>query len=152
MKKIMMLLMISLISGIVYADEDHHKPITRSLADLSHAMPGTGNTMIEIAYRYSALYHAAKQKQWPFAAYQLEEIEETFERLSWLKPKHKDSVEHFNATVIADLENALNKQEWQTFAAAFDKMRGECTACHAKNKVGFITVPIPKKHYSPVLK
>ena len=115
------------------------------------ALPGAGHIMIEMGYRYSALYFAARQQRWDFAGYQLEEMQEALQRLAYLKPALWEDIGRFRATALKDLEKTLSVRDWARFAAGFDKMRAACAACHAKNGVGFIQIPVPRRHFSPVL-
>lgn len=143
MKRILLILLLS--TAAVSARADEAEP------GLDEAQPGAGHIMIEMGHRYSALYFAARQQHWDFAAYQLEEMEEALQRLAYLKPGLWEDIGRFRATAIKDLGKALTARNGEGFAAAFDKFRAECTACHAKHGVAFIQLPVPKRHFSPVL-
>lgn len=129
-----------------------HEQKFKTLESVSKAFPGTGHVMIELGYRYSVLYHAAKQDNWAFAMYQFEEIEELMERFIHISKERKSQIAAFINTGLEPLEPALRSRDWKKFAGGFDIMRAQCMACHAQNNVGFITVPIPEKHFSPLLK
>lgn len=49
------------------------------------------------------------------------------------------------------LPEAAKTRDWKKFELAFEKMRHECMACHAKNDVGFVQLPVPRRATSPVL-
>jgi hypothetical protein len=141
MRKILMLLLLSAPALSAGAEEPA----------LEEAQPGAGHIMIEMGYRYSVLYFAATQQRWEFAAYQLEEMEEALQRLAFLQPKLWEDIGRFRATAIRDLEKVLAAKNDESFSASFEKFRAACTACHARNGVGFIRLPVPKGHASPVL-
>lgn len=143
MQRILVMLLLSLPAVTALASGDE--------PELEEAQPSAGHIMIEMGYRYSALYFAARQQRWDFAGYQLEEMDEALQRLAYLKPKLWDDIGRFRATALKDLQKALTARNAERFAAGFEKLRAECTACHAKHGVGFIQLPVPKSHSSPVL-
>jgi hypothetical protein len=143
MKKILPMLLLSMVAALAFADEGESEP--------DEAQPSAGHIMLEMGYRYSALYFAARQKRWEFAAYQLEEMEEALRRLAFLKPRLWHDIGEFRATALHDLAKTLPARDWELFAAGFEKLRAGCAACHAKNGVGFIELPVPKRHFSPAL-
>lgn len=134
-------------------DADWRKTATpqEKLEKLIEAMPGAGTLMMEMGSRYQNLYWAARQGKWEFAAYQAEEMKELLEVLMIARPKRAVSAREFSERVFPVLEPAIRARNWQRFAAAFERMRQECVACHAKNEHGFITLPVPKRAPSPVL-
>jgi hypothetical protein len=72
------------------AASDPYESDDRALLEwLKAVQPETGHVMIEVGDRYQNRYFAARQGNWTFAAYQVEEIEEAMERLAILKPEHK---------------------------------------------------------------
>lgn len=141
MKKILWVLLLAAMPALA----DEAEP------GLDEAQPSAGHLMIEMGYRYSALYFAARQQRWDFAAYQLEEMEEALRRLAYLQPKFWEDIGRFRATALKDVEKTLAARDPERFAAGFEKLRAECMACHTKNGVGFIQLPVPKRHFSPVL-
>lgn len=145
MKRILAGLLLSMTAALAAAANTGEESLPEE------ALPGAGHIMIEMGYRYSALYFAAKQKRWDFAGYQLEEMEEALRRLAFLKPELWDDIGHLRATELNELEKALPAKNWERFADGFEKLRAGCMACHAKHGVGFISLPVPTRHFSPVL-
>ena len=118
---------------------------------LVEVLPNAGNIMIEVGARYQNLYWAAKQGKWDFAGYQAEEIRELIEKLQITRPKRAATAGEFLHAVYPMLPAAVKTREWKKFEAAFEKMRHECMACHGKNEVGFVQLPVPRRASSPVL-
>lgn len=118
---------------------------------LVEALPSAANIMIEMGERYRNLYWAAKQGKWEFAVYQTEEIRELLEKLQIVRPKRAASAREFLGAVFPMLPEAVKMRDWKKFEAAFEKMRHECMACHGKNEMGFVQLPVPKRATSPVL-
>jgi hypothetical protein len=135
------------------AQEDWRKtaPVEKKVANLVEVMPGAANLMIEMGFRYQNLYWAAKQGKWEFAHYQAEEIESLLKTLMITRPKRAKTADVFLKTGFAALEPALKARDAARFEAAFEKMRQACMTCHQQNEHAFVTLPLPKRAYSPVL-
>lgn len=118
---------------------------------LIEALPNAGNIMIEMGERYQNLYWAAKLGKWEFAAYQAEEIKELIEKLQITRPKRAASAREFLGVIFPMLPEAVKTRDWKKFEVAFEQMRHECMACHGKNEMGFVQLPIPRRATSPVL-
>ncbi|OGI49553.1 MAG: hypothetical protein A3E57_08655 [Candidatus Muproteobacteria bacterium RIFCSPHIGHO2_12_FULL_60_33] len=118
---------------------------------LVEALPSAANIMIEMGERYQNLYWAAKQGKWEFAIYQTEEIKELIEKLEITRPKRAASAREFLGVVFPLLPEATKTRDWKKFEAAFEQMRRECMACHVKNEMGFVQLPLPRRATSPVL-
>lgn len=67
--------------------------------------------MIAVGDRYQNLYFAARQGNWAFAAYQVEETEEAMEHLAVLEPKHKTGLENFVKPGLKDVEEAVKARD-----------------------------------------
>jgi len=142
---------VSILACFVYAGEEEEQQKFDNLDEVSSAFAGAGHVMIELGYRYRALYFAAQQKKWEFAEYQVEEMEELMERFEVISKKRKVAIQSFSKAVFEDLEKSLASKKWETFYASYDAMRKQCMACHVQNEVEFIRLPIPKHHESPIL-
>lgn len=118
---------------------------------LVEVLPSAANIMIEMGARYQNLYWAAKLGKWEFAGYQAEEIKELIEKLQITRPKSAASAREFLDAVYPMLPEAAKTRDWKKFETAFEKMRHECMACHGKNEMGFVQLPLPRRASSPVL-
>ena len=114
-------------------------------------MPSASVIMLQMGERYKNLYWAAKQGKWAFAEYQIEEMEDLIETLKITRPARAKTASEFQRVVFPALPDAVGQQDWTSFAPAFEQLRNQCMACHAKNDHAFITLPIPKSANSPVL-
>ncbi len=135
------------------AEEDWRKsaPVEKKLAKLVEVMPGAANLMIEMGFRYQNLYWAAKQGKWAFAEYQAEEMESLVKTLMITRPKRAKTADVFLKTGFKDVEAALKARDPVRFEASFEKMRQACMTCHQQNEHAFVTLPLPKRAFSPVL-
>ena len=118
---------------------------------LVRVMPGASEIMLQVGERYKNLYWAAKQGKWEFAEYQTEELEELIEKLQITRPKRAETAGEFLRAVFPGIRQAAASRKWSRFEPAFEHLRRQCVACHARNDHGFITLPIPKRASSPVL-
>lgn len=125
--------------------------VSHKVERLVEVLPSAANIMIEMGARYQNLYWAAKLGKWEFAGYQAEEIKELIEKLQITRPKRAASAREFLDAVYPMLPEAANTRDWKKFEAAFEKMRHECVACHGKNEMGFVQLPLPRRASSPVL-
>lgn len=154
--RILLTLMAVIFSGVTMAAEpaaDWRKraDMPQKVERLVEALPSAANIMIEMGERYQNLYWAAKQDKWEFAAYQAEEIKELIEKLEITRPQRAATARGFLGAVYPMLPNAVKTRNWKKFEMAFEKMRHECVVCHAKNGMGFVQLPIPRRATSPVL-
>lgn len=104
---------------------------------------GFDQSMIEIYYRYKELYMAGSASNWEYAAYQLDEMTETFEKGFIRRPARKASAEHFINVSIPDVLQSINTQSYEMFENSFKALTIACNNCHAIEEVGFIKVEIP---------
>lgn len=142
----------ALVAGSAAADDWRKTaPIDNKVDNLVKVMPGAANLMIEMGFRYQNLYWAARQGKWEFAEYQAEEMEGLVETLMITRPKRAKTAKAFLKTGFAALAPALKTRDARGFEAAFEKMRQACMTCHQQNEHAFITLPLPKRAYSPVL-
>lgn len=138
-------------SGAAADDWRKSAPTENKVDNLVKVMPGAANLMIEMGFRYQNLYWAARQGKWEFAEYQAEEMEGLLETLMITRPKRAKTAKAFLKTGFGVLEPALKARDARGFEAAFEKMRQACMTCHQQNEHAFITLPLPKRAYSPVL-
>ncbi|KPK04463.1 MAG: hypothetical protein AMJ64_13590 [Betaproteobacteria bacterium SG8_39] len=142
-----------LVGAAASANDDWRKsaPMDKKVDNLVQVMPGAANLMIEMGFRYQNLYWAAKQGKWEFAQYQAEEMEALLKTLMITRPKRAKTAEVFLKTGFAALEPVLKARDLPRFEAGFEKMRQACMTCHQQNEHAFVTLPLPKRAYSPVL-
>ena len=141
-----------LASASIPADWRDEGSTETQLANLVKLVPGTAHWMFEIGERYKNLYWAAKQENWEFAQYQVEEIEKLVEVVKLARPKRAETAQEFLETGLPAIQRGVESRTWGGFQPAFVQLQHSCMTCHVKNDHGFITVPLqPKTASSPVL-
>lgn len=141
------------IATTAWADDDWRKtaPVDKKVTNLVEVMPGAATLMIEMGFRYQNLYWAAKQTKWEFAQYQAEEMEGLVKTLMITRPKRAKTADVFLRTGFKDVQAAIKARDLTRFETGFEKMRQACMTCHQQNEHAFVTLPLPKRAYSPVL-
>jgi hypothetical protein len=142
-----------LMAAVAVANDDWHErgSMEKKVENLVRVMPGASNLMIEMGFRYQNLYWAGKQGKWEFGEYQAEEMESLLKTLMITRPKRAKTADVFLKTGFKDVEAALKARDLRRFEAGFEKMRQACMTCHQQNEHAFVTLPLPKRAYSPVL-
>jgi len=112
--------------------------------------PGLGDLMtMTVQPRHLKLGLAGQEKNWAFAAYELHELEESFERVAlvWPKWKQVDIAEMIKATTTAPLEaveQAIKDKNAARFTETYARLTETCNACHQSANVGMIVIQVPK--------
>lgn len=110
--------------------------------------PGLGEFMSSIQVRHAKLWFAGKGKNWQLAAYELDELKETFEDAAKYQPEFKGKpiakiIEPMTAQPIAQLEKAIETRDSARFVRAYDSLSHACSACHQATDHGFIAIQRP---------
>jgi len=111
--------------------------------------PGLGDLMTAFVQpRHIKLALAGAQKNWPYAAYELNELNETFERVAKLVPRHGNLVipDALAATVKQPMDvlgRAIKAQDAAAFTAAYADLTAACNACHASADHPVIVIQVP---------
>lgn len=141
-----------LFSASLLADWRKSANDDQKLSNLVQLVPGTAHWMVEVGERYQNLYWAAKQGQWDFAEYQVEEIEDLVHRVQLARPKRAVTAQEFLDKAIPSMMSALKTQDWASFREGFLNLRTACMHCHTQNDHAFIVLPRdPATATSPVL-
>ena len=112
--------------------------------------PGLGDLMtMTVQPRHLKLGLAGQEKNWAFAAYELHELEESFERVAraWPKWRQVEIAETIKATTTAPLEAvelAIKAKDAARFAETYARLTETCNACHQSANVGMIVIQVPK--------
>ena len=112
--------------------------------------PGLGDLMtMTVQPRHLKLGLAGQEKNWAFAAYELHELEESFERVAhvWPKWREVEIAETIKATMEASLEaveQAIKAKDAARFAGTYTRLTETCNACHQSANVGMIVIQVPK--------
>jgi hypothetical protein len=112
--------------------------------------PGLGDLMtMTVQPRHLKLGLAGQEKNWTFAAYELHELEESFERVAHVWPKWRkvEIAETIKATMAAPLEaveHAIKARDAAGFTQTYARLTETCNACHQSADVGMIVIQIPR--------
>ncbi|MBV8538706.1 MAG: cytochrome c [Alphaproteobacteria bacterium] len=110
--------------------------------------PGLGDLMVEtIQSRHIKLALAGHSKNWPLAAFELGQMEESFDRVAkvwpmWRSYSIADMVEVVKAPMAA-LQEAIKAKDGQRFDAAFGQLTDACNGCHTGVNRAMIVIKTP---------
>lgn len=112
--------------------------------------PGLGEFMMATQTRHAKLWFAGKNRNWPLAAYEVDEIKEGLEDAARLHPTVDGiPVAEMIKTIldprIEKLEKAVEAKSRAQFTAAFDALTEGCNGCHASAGKPFIRIRRPSE-------
>lgn len=110
---------------------------------LAKIVPGAGVLMVEIGYRWWALYYAGIDGNWDLASYQIDETEEAMDVISVTRPKRKEGLKGFLNAHKKPLQDAIKAKDTAKFKTAFDNSVKGCNSCHKASEKGFVKWQIP---------
>jgi hypothetical protein len=119
---------------------------------IAKQLRGFDMAMVETGYRYQELYWAARDENWEYAAYQADKIKVAVENGLERRPKRAASAQDFLNIALPEIGKAIAKRDTLHFKQAFNALTSNCIACHALEKVPYVTVKIPIERQSPVRK
>jgi hypothetical protein len=112
--------------------------------------PGLGDLMtMTVQPRHTKLGLAGLEKNWVYAAYELHELEEAFERAAHVWPTYRKSniAELIEATTkepIQAVSEAIKAADATKFADAYGRLTATCNACHQSTERPFVVIQSPK--------
>jgi len=111
--------------------------------------PGLGDLMtMTVQPRHIKLGLAGQERNWPYAKYELHELEESFERVVRVWPKYKGlalggMLDAIAKGPMAAVSKAIADQDAEQFAAAYVQLTAGCNACHQAANVGLVVIKVP---------
>jgi len=111
--------------------------------------PGLGELMTAFVQpRHTKLGLAGAAQNWAYAAYELNELRETFEDVGRLVPKHAKLAipPAIAATVtpaMATLDAAIKAKDQTGFTKAYADLTAGCNACHQSADHPMIVIQVP---------
>jgi hypothetical protein len=117
--------------------------------------PGLGDLMTTtVQPRHTKLAFAGREKNWVYAAYELRELDEAFDRLSvqwpqWQRVRIAELVETMIREPIDDLGQAIEAKDEARYASAYGKLTDACNSCHQAAKRSFVVIQEPKEDMFP---
>ena len=126
------------------------------LADVAHlkdVVPGQSHAMIDVGYHMANLWFAVQKRNWPFAAF---EVDETRNRIRWairIQPVRKDPegkevdmkgiFDGIDTSSLAMLKEVVEKKDAVRFVAAYKTMLESCYSCHKSSGKPYLRPMIP---------
>jgi hypothetical protein len=119
-----------------------------SLATAQHSA-ALGDLMTAFVQpRHIKLGLAGSEQNWPYAAYELDQLRETFADVAEILPKYRDlSIpDMITSTVkepLAALDRAIQAKDGTQFTAAYGQLTTSCNACHNSYDRTVIVIQTP---------
>jgi hypothetical protein len=111
--------------------------------------PGLGDLMtITVQPRHIKLALAGREGNWPYAKYELHELEEAFDRVTRVVPKYRGlplggMIDAIVKGSMAEMAKAIDDKSTEKFSAAYQKLTDGCNACHQAANVGQVVIKVP---------
>lgn len=111
--------------------------------------PGLGDMMtMMVQPRHTKLGLGGQAGNWAYAAYELHELQEAFDRAARISPKWRDfavaeTMESVTKEPMAALADAIKNANAAGFAKAYQDLTAACNTCHQAAKQGQIVIQIP---------
>jgi hypothetical protein len=112
--------------------------------------PGLGDLMtMTVQPRHTKLGLAGQAKNWTYAAYELHELEESFERAARVWPMYRNTniAETLPATTKEPMEAlaaAIKASDSARFTEAYARLTDTCNACHQSAERAMVVIQVPK--------
>jgi hypothetical protein len=111
--------------------------------------PGLGELMTAFVQpRHIKLGLAGQAQNWDYAAYELEELGETFDDVGKLVPKHGNlaipaAIDSTVKPPMAALDAAIKAKDQAAFTKAYADLTASCNACHQSADHPMIVITVP---------
>ena len=118
---------------------------------VNDSRPGLGEIMGVIEQHHAKLYYAGTKANWPLAAYELNEIQESLEDAMSLYPTPFKNVTTALPAIIpamtkgtiAGVQQAIAQKNEKSFLVAYEALSKSCSSCHAAENHPFIKIQTP---------
>jgi len=109
---------------------------------------------IGIQPRHTKLGLAGQYKNWTYAAYELNELRNAFNRVAKTLPVFNSSdtaalIASMTQAPLADLEIAIKANDAALFKVAYGHLTEACNACHISQKKPMIVIKVPDASMYP---
>jgi hypothetical protein len=144
-----------LVTGVALATSAAAQTAPESQAAPPPYRPGLGDLMTTtVQPRHTKLGFAGREKNWTYAAYELRELEEAFDRLSvqwpqWQRVRIVELVETMIRDPLYELGLAIKEKNETDYAVAYRKLTEACNACHQAARRPFVVIQEPKDNTYP---
>ena len=104
--------------------------------------------------RHIKLALAGRERNWPYAAYELHQLEESFERVArywpqWRRNPIADMMDSVTKEPMAMLAQAVNNADLEKFNIAYKQLTDSCNACHQATNVAVNVIVVPDTSMFP---
>jgi hypothetical protein len=112
--------------------------------------PGLGDLMtMTVQPRHIKLAFAGREKNWTYAAYELHELEEAFERAAQVWPQWRSvpiaqMMDSVTKEPMAAVSQAIKDADTNRFNAAYKQLTEACNACHQAADRAIIVIRVPE--------
>jgi hypothetical protein len=111
--------------------------------------PGLGDLMtMTVQPRHIKLLLAGHEQNWPYAKYELKELQEAFDRVARAVPGYKGlplggMIDAIAKGPMDELAKAIDAKDEVAFDAGYEKLTQGCNACHQAANVGMVVIKVP---------
>jgi hypothetical protein len=111
--------------------------------------PGLGELMTAFVQpRHTKLGLAGSEQNWPYAAYELDELRESFDDIAKLVPKHgalaiPAAIASTVRPPMAALDLAIKAKDQAAFNKGYGELTAACNACHQSADHAIIVIQAP---------
>ena len=122
------------------------------VAHLKEVVPSQSHSMADVAYHFSNLWFAAKQRNWPLATFYLAEARQHIRWTIRIRPVRRlgsnpvDLVPIFDAIdngVMTSLKASIDEKDLDKFQANYKRTLTACYGCHQAAGLTFLRPVIP---------
>jgi cytochrome c553 len=119
--------------------------------------PRFGDLMTQVGRRFELLGRAAVAKRWELAAFELDELRETFEDAPTavmpadVKANLPQLVKTFLPSIVSGLDAAVAKRDPAALVTAFASAAQACNGCHQEAGKPYIEIPLKPGETVPKL-
>jgi hypothetical protein len=112
--------------------------------------PGLGDLMtMTVQPRHIKLAFAGREKNWAYAAYELHELEEAFERAAhawpqWQSVPIAEMIDSVTKEPLEAVSQAIKNADIDRFNAAYKQLTDACNACHQAANRAMIVIRVPE--------
>jgi hypothetical protein len=117
--------------------------------------PGLGDLMtMTVQPRHIKLLLAGHEQNWPYAKYELHQLQEAFERSVKVWPRFKGlplggMIDAIAKGPMDELAKAIDGKDEVAFDAAYEKLTEGCNACHQAANVATVVIKVPSASSFP---
>jgi hypothetical protein len=117
--------------------------------------PGLGDLMTTtVQPRHTKLGLAGRAQNWSYAAYELHELQEAFDRAFAVWPRWQsmpvgEMVKNVMSEPIAAVDQAIKAKSAERFTAAYRQLTEACDTCHQAADRAVIVIKVPEADMFP---